>query len=136
MYDYGSNYKYRRKDMYSLTSLIAICLQQNQQKNQGAINFEEVEEQLLGSYHTLKYENLYIHPNLGASTFDALWDMNFSFIQKYIEEIPTEVEDIDAKKVYNESDDTLEDTLFYVDDEYGDYFKNLEKTLIKLKERN
>lgn len=72
MYDYSSDYKYSRKDINSLSSLIVACIKINKDKNNGIINYEEIEEQLLGSYTDLKYEKFDIAPQIGAFIFDEL----------------------------------------------------------------
>ncbi|MBQ3474962.1 MAG: hypothetical protein IJH20_02195 [Bacilli bacterium] len=61
-YDYSSNYRYSRKDINSFNVIIEACISYNRFKNNGVINREEVEEQLLGSYGELKYESFNISP--------------------------------------------------------------------------
>lgn len=73
MYNYSSNYKYNRKDINSLTSLIHECMYVNYLKNDGNINYEELEEHLLGSYEELKFEEFEINIYDAMHTFDMLW---------------------------------------------------------------
>lgn len=78
MYDYSSNYQYCRSDVNSLSSLIHNCINTNYDKNNGKVDYEEIEEWLLGSYGSLKFDKFEVDNYCAIDTFDRLWYQPFN----------------------------------------------------------
>lgn len=54
-YAFKSKYKYRRKKVLDIKGEISAAIWYNMKKNNGNINYREVEENLLGTYNELEY---------------------------------------------------------------------------------
>lgn len=118
MYDYSSDYRYSRKDINSLSAMIGACIVDNKYKNGNEVNYEEVEEQLLGSVEELKYGVFSMSPCAGIYWQDRLYYNNFSSIKEQVEDF------IEADSYEN---------LYY---DYGNEMHETLKRIEKIKEKN
>lgn len=123
-YDYTSDYKYRRKELSSLTVLIDACIFHNRSQN-GEINYEQVEEELLGTYSSFHRYNTYkiknsrsihwIQESLWHATADNIRDVDYKEII-----LPSEADDyrIDEESKEEIKNDQTEKEM---EDKYWEY---------------